>query len=161
MVLVSSKIALPLQTLCICGSHLRWLQIGLHPWLAELAANLPQQRQQQHWQMRHWLLQWQWQCGRGSGGLHPNGQGSRARPGWGRMCAQALPLWLALHACGSGYALAAWALPLRLGFAHTHQLNSKAVAAKAALAVLPLISRSGAAGGSSSGMGCGSGRQHQ
>jgi hypothetical protein len=71
MVLVSLKIALPLQTLHPCGLHLRWLQIGLHPWLAEAAANLPQQWWQQHWQLWHWLLQWRWQCGSSSGELHP------------------------------------------------------------------------------------------
>jgi hypothetical protein len=110
VVLVSSKIALPLQTPhpCGVGSHLRWLQIGLRPWLMEATANLPQQQRQQHWQLWHWLLLWWWQCGSSSSGLHPNGQGSRARPGRGRRCAQALPLWLALQACGSGFALAAW-----------------------------------------------------
>jgi hypothetical protein len=39
--------------------------------------------------------------------------------------------------------LAAWALSLWLGFAHTGQSNSKAAAAKAASAALPLICRSG------------------
>ncbi len=79
-----------------------------------MAANLPQQRRQQHWQLQHWLLRWRWQCGSGSGGLHPNGRGSWARPGWGRRCAQALPLRLALHPCGLGFALAACVTPSRL-----------------------------------------------
>ncbi len=43
--------------------------------------------------------------------MYPNGQGSWARPGWGRSCARALPSWLALPASSSCYALAAQALP--------------------------------------------------
>ncbi len=38
--------------------------------------------------------------------MYPNGQGSWARTGRGRRCAQASPSWLALHA-----RIAAWALP--------------------------------------------------
>ena len=52
--------------------------------------------------------------------VYPNGRGSQAWPGRGRRCA-----W-GLCPCGSRYALAAWALPLRfvlrahgLGFALT------------------------------------------
>jgi hypothetical protein len=89
--------------------HLRWLRIGLRPWIAEAAANLPQQWRQQHWQLRHRL-----QCGSSSGGLHPNDRGSRAWRGRGRRCAQALPLRLALCPRGLGFALAACAMPLRL-----------------------------------------------
>ncbi len=44
--------------------------------------------------------------------MYPSGQGSWARPGWGRRCAQALPSRLALRTCGSRYALVAWASPL-------------------------------------------------
>jgi hypothetical protein len=80
----------------------------------EAAANLPQQRRQQHWQLRHRLLRWRWLCGSGSGGLHPNGRGSRARPGRGRRFAQALPSRLALRPRGSGFALPARASPSRL-----------------------------------------------
>ena len=85
--------------------------------------------------------------------------GSWVRPGRGRRCAQASPSRLALRArglgfaatrsrlglcpCGSRYALAAWALPSRLSFAHTQQSNSKTAAAKAALAALLPICRSG------------------
>ncbi len=51
------------------GSYLRWLQIGLFLWLAKVAANLSQQRQQQHLQLQwHWLLRWWWQYGSGRGG---------------------------------------------------------------------------------------------
>jgi hypothetical protein len=96
------------------GSHPRWLQIGLRPWITEAAANLQQQRRQQHWQLRHWLMQWRWQCGSGSGGLPPNGRGSRARPGRGRRCDQASPSRLALCPRGSGFELAACATPSRL-----------------------------------------------
>ncbi len=55
----------------------------------------------------------------------PNGQGSQARPGRGRRCAQASPSQLALHPRGLGFVLTARAIPLRLalcplglGFAH-------------------------------------------
>jgi hypothetical protein len=44
---------------------------------------------------------------------------------------------------GSRYALAAWASPSRLGFAHTQQSNSKAVAAKGTSEALPPICPSG------------------
>ncbi len=47
--------------------------------------------------------------GRGSW-VYPNGQGSRVRPGRGRMCAPASPR-LALRACSSGFALAARLIP--------------------------------------------------
>jgi hypothetical protein len=96
------------------GLHLRWLQIGLHPWIMEAAANLPQQWRQQHWQLRHWLLRWRWQCGSSSGGLHPNRWGYRALPGPGRRCAQASPSWLALCPCSLRYALVACATPSQL-----------------------------------------------
>jgi hypothetical protein len=36
--------------------------------------------------------QLRWQRGSGSSELHPNGRGSQVQPGWGRRCAQALPL---------------------------------------------------------------------
>ncbi len=133
VVLVSSKIASPSQTLrpriVWVGSHLRWLQIGLRPWIAEAAANLPQQRRQQHWQLRHRLLRWRWQCGSGSGGLHPNGRGSRARPGRGRRCAQASPSRLALRPRGLHYAASAHRQQWR-----SSQWHSGAVAVAAAAA---------------------------
>ena len=107
VVLISSKIASPLQTLWV-GSHLRRLQIGLRSWIVEATANLPQHQKQQHWQLRHWLLRWQWQCGSGSGGLHRNGRG---QPG---------VAWLGQEVC-SGFALAARATCSRLGNLPQHQ----------------------------------------
>jgi hypothetical protein len=63
--------------------------------------------------------------------LHPNGRGSRAQPGRGRRCAQALPLRLALRPCGSGFALVARATPSQLalrarGLASTSRLTLRA-----------------------------------
>ncbi len=46
--------------------------------------------------------------------VYANGWGSRVRPGWGGRCARTLPSKLALPACSSRYALAAWVLPSRL-----------------------------------------------
>jgi hypothetical protein len=132
------------------GSHLRWLQIGLRPWLAKAAANLPQQRQQQHLQLWwHRLLQWQQQRGSSrcnsaraavAGCTLTVGAAGRGLDGAGgvrRLCP-----------CGSRYALAAWALPL---WFNTQQSNSNAAAAAGG--------RIGSSGGSSSGscgcIGCG------
>jgi hypothetical protein len=66
------------------------------------SGNLPQHRKQQHWQLRHRLLRWRWQCGSGSGGLHRNGRG---QPG---------AAWSGQEVC-SGFALAARATRSRLG----------------------------------------------
>jgi hypothetical protein len=69
-----------------------------------------QQRQQQQWELRwHCLRQQRQQRQRQRQQQRqqrwlPNGWGSRARPGWGRRCAQALPLWLGLCPCGLVFA---------------------------------------------------------
>ncbi len=59
------------------------------------------------------------------------------------LAACATPSRLGLRPRGLGFALAAHALCSRLGFAQTQQSNSIAAAAKAALAALPSICRSG------------------
>jgi hypothetical protein len=51
----------------------------------------------------------------GAAPCNPKGRGSRVQPGAGRRCAQASLSWLALHACGSGFALAVCATRSQLG----------------------------------------------
>ncbi len=154
MFLVSSKIALPSQTWCALAHGLGRIsggcRLGRCPWLTKVAANLPQQRWQQHLQPRcHRLLRWRGQHGSGCGGrvgvavagctLTIRAAG-RSLVGAGcvlRLCPSSL--------C---YTLAAQASPLRLD---KQQSNSNAVAAAGG--------RIGSSGGSSSGscgcIGCG------
>ena len=135
--------------------HLRWLQIGLPSWIVEARANLPKHQKQQHWQLRHWLLRWQWQCAGSSGGLHHNG--------WGQPGAA----WLGQEVC-SGFALAAHATCSRLrlcprsSVSPTH--NNQAMPQKllwqlcrlSATAVVTGGSSGASSGGSCGDIGCGS-----
>jgi hypothetical protein len=98
-------------------------------------------------------------CGSFSSDVGHGGGSGGGGGGSGSVGGRSLPLQLALRVCcldvalaaqlcslcprGSRYTLVAWASSSRLGFAHTQQSNSIAVAAKGASAALPPICPSG------------------
>jgi hypothetical protein len=115
----------------LCPRGLRYALVAwaLPSWLGfALAAHAMRSRLglrwRQRWRRRQWKQRWRMLA------LATNASRSRAR---------ALPSRLGF----ARFALTARATRLWLGFAQTQQSNSKAVAAKAALAVLPPICRSG------------------
>jgi hypothetical protein len=138
VVLVSSKIALLLQTLRPCGSGYISggcrLGCALGPW---------KQQQICCGSSGSSIGSCGISCCGGSGSVGASAVGCTLTVGAARRCLVRAGGVLRLCPCGSCYALAAWASPSRLGFAHTQQSNSKAAAAKAALAALPLICHSG------------------
>ncbi len=57
--------------------------------------------------------------------VYPNGQGSWARPGWGKSCSRASPSWLALRTHDLGFALAVCATRSWLGLCpDNNEMNS-------------------------------------